>query len=122
MAHKAKSKPQTPIFQGYIPVYLTDKEKHEIKSNPGTPEQRCDRIIKYVESGYRLTIGWDDYNSCINASLYDTDARRNTGGFVLSAKHIQFEVAVDTLIYLHEKRYSDGWDIEHVGDRGQVDW
>lgn len=122
MAKKQQVKRSTAVFRGYIPVHLTDKEKQDVKSNPGTPEQRCDRIIKYVEAGYRFTAGWDDYNECISASLFDTDVRRDTAGYVLSAKHSEFSTAIDALIYLHEKVYADGWDIERVGDRGNVDW
>lgn len=122
MSKRGSNNTKTPAYQGYVPVYLDDKAKKAIKANLGTMEQVFDKFTKYVEDGYRLTIGWDDYNECMSASLFDLNHKRPTAGYILAAKHQDLLTAVNTLIYLHEKVYPDGWDIERVGDRGDVSW
>lgn len=122
MAKSRRNQSLTPPFQGYVPVYVDDKSKASIKKNLGTPQDFCNRFIKYAEDGYRVTISWDDYNECMSCSLYDTKSSRPSAGYVLAAKHVDLVVAISTLIYLHEVVYADGWDIEHSNSKASVNW
>lgn len=122
MKGSQKKKPTTAQFQGYVPVYLDEKTKKHIKANIGTLESICDKFVEYAEDDYRITIGWDAYNECMSASLYDTKASRATGGYILSAKHADLRVALTTLVYLHEEVYRDGWNIEHTNADKDINW
>lgn len=122
MAGKKRQAVKTAQFVGYIPVHLIEKEKKQIKANPGTPEHHLDRFAKYAEDGYRLSIGWDDYNDCMIASLYDTDVRRPSAGYVLAGRHTDLLTAIDILVYLHEIMYPEGWNTENINTKGDVSW
>lgn len=117
-----KRKNNSAGYKGYVPVYIDDDTKKAIKAKLGTPKDLLLRLEKYLEDGYKFTLSWDDYNSCISASLFDTDSKRPTGGYILSAKHVDMVVALTTLVHLHEIVYPDGWDVERANTGNQVSW
>lgn len=122
MRSKKNKMSTSPKFNGYIPVYLDEKAKKAIKANMPTIEELWNRLNRFAEDDYRVTLGWDNYNECYSVSLFDCDARRATAGYVLSAKHSDLLVAASSLVYLHEKVFPDGWDIERVGKQDDVNW
>jgi len=117
-----KRKSTAVAYKGYIPVYLSDEQKNQIKQNLPTGKDIFNKLDRFVEDGYRFTLAWDDFNNCINASLFDNDVRRPAAGYILSAKHVELVVCLATLVYLHEVVYPDGWDIERVNTGNQVNW
>jgi len=117
-----KRKTTSVPYKGYIPVYLNDDQKAVIKTALPTGKDILNKLDKYVEDGYRVTVAWDDFNNCVNCSLFDTDVRRPSAGYILSAKHVELLVCLATLVYLHEVVYADGWDIERVSTNNQVNW
>lgn len=119
---KANRKAVTAQYRGYIPVYLNEAMKTAIRSKPGNSEAYIAKLERWVEDGYRFSINWDEQNECCVLSLYDLDARRQTGGYILSARHAEFHVAFDTLVYLHETVYADGWDVENTSAYKDTQW
>lgn len=117
-----KTKKATAPYRGYVPVYLDDESKAQIKANLGKVQQLLDKLVRYAEDDYRFTLSWDEFNNCLSASLFDTSMKRDSGGFILSAKHVDITVALSTLVYLHEIRYADGWEIERTDKGNQVSW
>jgi hypothetical protein len=109
-------------FRGYVPVYLDEKSKKAVRANIPTPEQVLSRVEQFIEDEYRFNVQYSDYHECISVSLYDNSTRRNTSGYVLAAQHSEFLVAFAALVYLHEKVYADGWDIERSGKQDDVSW
>lgn len=122
MARKTQNASKSPSYQGYIPTYLDDKAKKAIKANVPSADQMVDKITKWIEDDYRVTLAWSNDRECFTASLFDVSFRRPAGGYILAANHVELLVAVGTLAYLHEKIYADGWDIEKVGQQGDVNW
>jgi len=109
-------------YKGYVPVYLTEEHKQAIRANLGKPAELLNKLDRYVQDGYKFSISWDSYNDCLAANLFDTDVRRPTGGFILSAKHTDLVVALSSLVYLHEVIYPDGWSIERQDNSSRVSW
>jgi hypothetical protein len=109
-------------YQGYVPVYLDDKEKKAIKANLCSGQDAIARLEKYAEDDYKIGVNYDVERECFNISMFDLSLKRPTGGFILSAKHSELIVAISTLVYLHEKKYPDGWDIERAGKQDDVSW
>lgn len=113
---------KTASYRGYIPTYLDEKAKKAIRANLPSLDEVLAKLERYAEDDYRFTFGYDDYNQCFSASLYDTSIQRPTGGYILAAKHSEGLIAISSLVYLHEKIFPDGWDIERVGQQEDVDW
>lgn len=118
----AKKTSNTPVFKGYVPVYLSDEQKAAIRKNMPKPEQLFDKLNRLAEDDYRITIGWDEYNQCISSSMYDMNPKRPSAGYILAGRHVDFMVAVAAMVYLHEVIHVDGWDIEHVDNGNKVNW
>lgn len=119
---KAQRKAVTAPYQGYIPVYLNDQMKTAIKKSPGSPEGYLLKLERWAEDDYRFSLNWDATNECFVASLYDTNSARSSGGFILAARHAEARIAFDTLVYLHETVYADGWDTENTSAYKDTQW
>ncbi len=124
MANQRKWTRKTAVaqYQGYVPVYLNEAMKTAIKKLPGNPEGYLLKLERWSEDDYRFSMNWDTPNECFVVSLYDTNASRSTGGYILSARHADARVAFDTLVYLHETVYADGWDIENTSAYKDTQW
>lgn len=119
---KSPNKPVKVPFVGYVRWYLSDELKTAVKANIPTHEQACGHLERYVQDAYRYTIAWDDYADCYNVSLFDSNPRRPSAGWILSARHNDLLIATALLIHLHEKVFADGWDLERNDITDLVTW
>lgn len=118
-----KTSPKDKVqFAGYVKWYLTDAIKDAVKANIPTHEQACGHIERYIQDAYRVTASWDDYADCYQVSLFDTNPRRPTAGWILSCRHSDILVAYALLIHLHEKCFADGWDLDRTDVTDLVNW
>jgi len=98
---KPKQRQAQIEFQGYIEVRLDEEQKKEfadwLKKNPDV-----DAVVdKCAESGYRMSMAYDDYNSAFMCSLTTKDAQSTNAGWVLVGRGKTCSRALLQVLFKH---------------------
>lgn len=117
-----RKKPVVVSYQGYVRWYLNETIKKAVQGNIPPPAAIVDRLEQYANDGYKVGIKWEDENAAYAISLMDMNEDRDSSGWILSARHADFNKAMGILIHLHEKVFADGWEIENSSRQDLVNW
>lgn len=105
-----KSKQSKVEFKGYLRVNLTDEQDKEF--DVWFPEQ----VIQFSDldilcnSGYKFTVGWDNFHSGVVASLFASDNKLAWPGYILTAWADNVHEAIGLLFYKHYIVCEEDWE------------
>lgn len=115
MTTSAKSKKKNKVeFKGYLRVNLTtEQEQHFDEWVPSQVFQISDFGI-LANSGFKLTVAWDDFHNGVVSSLYANDPKLSWSGHILTAWAESVEESIALLFYKHYIICEEDW--EHFTD------
>jgi hypothetical protein len=103
--------PDRPAFGNskFINFSLTDDQKKALKALLYTAENFIEDLDRIANSGYKVSISWDDYGSCFACFWTQKDPKHENAGFVLTARGSTSLKAFKQAMYLHFQIFDGSW-------------
>lgn len=96
-------------WKGYALAHLTEEMKSVVKANKAKPADILSWIEKKATDGYKFAVSWDADNQCYQASLFAMFVGMPNEGLMLSLRHVDMDVAIASLMLLHDEVYEESW-------------
>lgn len=82
-----KSSPSTnPTFRGFLNIDLTDEDRSIIKSNAYDGAAWSADLDKWVDTGFKFTFSYDDYNHCFQCIGTRSNKEHEDYGILLTGR------------------------------------
>lgn len=106
----------------FINVPLSPEQKAEIKAWLNSLEELDDALLKTCDSGYKVTIRYDDRNECFAAWIAPIDPGHANSGFILSGRGSTPLKAFKQAYYIHAHLFEGDWAGNYKDFReGEID-
>lgn len=122
---KKPAKKQASRFNDlkFVNYELTKDEKTRCKAWLPTLEEHEDALLKFCESGYKISVKWDDYSNSYAAFAQATQPDDDNFGLLLTGRGSTPHRAVKQALYKHFMVFDLQWggyaerrDIEELDD------
>lgn len=88
-------------WQGYVNLSLTDAHKEGFTEWAQNVDVWANLVPTLLDSGYTLSVAYDDYHQSIVAGLYCIDSDNANAGWKLTAHAVDAYVAIARVIFIH---------------------
>lgn len=105
-------------WRGYVNLGLTEQQKAGFKSWAEKSDVWANEIPTLLDSGYTLSVAFDDYHQSSVAGLYCVDSENENAGWKLTAHAEDSYVAVLRVIFIHCVLLEGNWS---AGFQPEVD-
>lgn len=110
-------------WKGYHKVNLTTEQNALFEAQYLSMPLLWSDIDILVNNGYKFSLGWDDYNQGVSASLYAQNKKMEWAGYTLSAWSGDAETATKLLLFKHYVVSEEQWEIvPHTREGADVKW
>lgn len=110
----------TREFKGWVNVHLDDKQK--LAFDTWWQNQDFNAMLdRLVNSAYRLSVYWDDYNETYAASLTCWNPTTDQCGYSLSMRGSDSITAIWRVLYTHYQVCQENWGAWMIRGKKQ-DW
>lgn len=96
-------------WKGYINVPLLEADKRHYHTWKNAPEVFDEVLVATLESGFKLSVDYQQNEAAYRASLYCQDAKRPEAGYCLSLFAGEPLEAVRRLLYVHAIKCQRSW-------------
>jgi len=111
MAKTQRKQVKKAEWKGYHKVNLTKDQENEFENWAKETSVLFSDFDVLCNSGYKLSLSWDDYHSGVSAALYCTQAKMDWAGYSLSAWAADCETAIKLLFFKHFNICREVWDV-----------
>jgi hypothetical protein len=118
---QTKSKPEPPPFKGFIEYDLTEEEKSHLKAQPFELVDANVQMTNLVQAEYRVSFGFDFYNSTFTCSLSHKDPKHGNAGWVLVGRGSEPIKALKQVLYKHYQVFDEVWSNARAMSRAELD-
>jgi len=105
-------------WQGYVNLALTEKQKEGFTEWARGSDIWGNEIPTLIDSGYTVSVAYDDYHQAAVAGLYCIDSENENGGWKLTAHSSDAYTALHRVIFIHCVLLEGNWS---SGFRPEVD-
>lgn len=98
-------------FKGFINYYLTDDEMRYVKTRNFTDEDFVGKVLALTSDGYKITLNFDAYNECFQATLTAVSTGNSNDGFAVSGRGSDAVKAFKQLLYIHFEVCEGDWTV-----------
>jgi len=88
-------------WKGYVNLTLTDSDKQRFTEATINEGDTFHAVSRLVEAGYKVSVGYDDYNDAFVGSIYGVYADMDNGGWCLTIRGKSAISALQRAIYVH---------------------
>lgn len=88
---------------------LTEEEKHVHDSAPIKPEKTFKDLLALALAGYNISVKWDAYSNCFQATLIPYATACANYGYGLSSRAAEPMRAISLLLYKHYEVLQEDW-------------
>lgn len=104
----------------FVEIRLTQADKDAFKAwASSNASDGIDLLAALVNSGYKLSVSWSDYNDCYTASLTGTEENGPNYQHVMTSRSDDLYEAIMIALYKHYELCPDG---EWPTDKQVNDW
>lgn len=120
---KKKTTPTNPTFRGFLNIDLTDEDRSIIKSTKYDSAEWLVDLDKWVDSGFKFTFGYDDYNHCFQCIGTRSDKEHEDYGILLTGRGSTAVKSFKQWIYIQTRLIQDAtWtSLLDVGTSKDID-
>lgn len=93
----------------WINRQLTDDEKEQHDTGNITPQNTFKSLLQAVLQGYNISVKWDAYSSCFQATLIPYNTASPNYGYGLSARASDPHRALSLLFFKHYEVLQENW-------------
>lgn len=121
MPPKNKARPEPAAFKGFIEYDLTEQEKKDLKQREFDLVIANTVMTNLVQAEYRVSFGFDFYNSTFTCSLSHKDPKHENAGWVLVGRGSEPIKALKQVAYKHFDVFSEVWHNARAMSRAELD-
>lgn len=114
---KPTKKPQTftnPSFRGFLNITLSDEDRAIIKATEYASDAYYLDVEKWIDSGYKFTFSYDDYNHCYQVIGTPMDKDHVDYGIMLAARGSTPVKAMKQWVYMQVRLVGDSTWTENL--------
>lgn len=121
MPPKSKGQREPAPFKGFIEYDLSEQEKSDLK------QQAFDLVIantcltNLVQAEYRVSFGFDFYNSSFTCSISHKDPKHANAGWVLVGRGSEPLKALKQAAYKHYTVFDEIWHNARAMSKAEID-
>jgi len=118
---KQTSKREAAPFKGFIEYDLTEPERAELKKLEFGIVDANVQLENLVRDEYRVSFGFDFYNSTFTCSLSHKDPKHRNAGWVLVGRGSEPIKALKQVVYKHHTIFDGDWSNARAMSRSELD-
>jgi len=96
-------------WKGYVPCELSVAQREELRGQSVMPDELLLTLDKLIDDGYSVTMTWDLYNKCFQASMTSKFAEEEHAGWTLTGRGSGSLKALRQLFYKHFVILKENW-------------
>jgi hypothetical protein len=119
----ATKSPSNPAFRGFLNIELSPEDRAIIKSTVYDGALWMVDLDKWIDSGFKFTFSYDDYNHCHQVIAARSDKTHKDFGILMTGRGSTAVKAFKQWIYIQTRRIGDtDWsEILDVGVSKEID-
>lgn len=118
-AAKAKAN-EKAVWIGFADVELTAVDKAALKAMGDMDGEAWDTVLELVETGYKMTLSFDDPHTTWNLSLTCQDSRNRNAGLSLTGRGGSLRAATLSFWYKHSQILKGDWTTARAMQKGKL--
>lgn len=118
---KSKGQREPAPFKGFIEYDLTEQERRDLKQREFDLAIANTVLTNLVQSEYRVSLGFDFYNSTFTCSISHKDPKHANAGWVLVGRGSEPLKALKQACYKHYDVFAEVWHNARAMTRAELD-
>jgi len=106
-SNKRVAKPTNPAFKGFLNIDLTEEDRATIKSIEYDGAAWQADLDKWVDSGFKFTFSYDNYNHCFQVIGAYADKEHKSYGIMLTGRGSTAIKSFKQWIYIQTRLIGD---------------
>lgn len=121
MPPKNKGRIEPAPFKGFIEYDLTEQEKRSLKEQSFDLVDANVCLTNLTQAEYRVSFGYDFYNSSFTCSLSHKDPKHENAGWVLVGRGSEPLKALKQAAYKHFTIFGEIWHNARAMSKAELD-